>query len=170
MSKLFLWVGALLFLSFAAGVYAPADVQCARRIADRIALVLARERRSAATRRADEAESRAAKLQARVRALTEELDARSGYKRLVGDSAAWKQILVQATFSDGSVEDVTRWAKFGSTDETVTGCPCTIDRSIASIIATTASPSSAGIAGAPPSRTQSTRLRTAPHHVPGSLK
>jgi len=30
-----------------------------------------------------------------------------------------QQVAVQATYSDGRVEDVTRWAKFGSTDETV---------------------------------------------------
>jgi hypothetical protein len=30
-----------------------------------------------------------------------------------------QQVIVQATYSDGRVEDVTRWAKFGSTDETV---------------------------------------------------
>jgi hypothetical protein len=30
-----------------------------------------------------------------------------------------QQVLVQATFSDGRLEDVTRWAKFSSTDETV---------------------------------------------------
>ena len=28
-------------------------------------------------------------------------------------------MLVQATYSDGRVEDVTHWAKFSSTDETV---------------------------------------------------
>ena len=30
-----------------------------------------------------------------------------------------QQVLVQATYSDGRVEDVTRWAKFASTDDTV---------------------------------------------------
>ena len=30
-----------------------------------------------------------------------------------------QQVLVQATYSDGRVEDVTHWAKFSSTDETV---------------------------------------------------
>ena len=33
-----------------------------------------------------------------------------------GDS---QQVLVQATYSDGRVEDVTRWAKFTSTDDSV---------------------------------------------------
>ncbi len=32
---------------------------------------------------------------------------------------ASQSVVVQATYSDGRVEDVTRWAKFGSTDETV---------------------------------------------------
>ena len=30
-----------------------------------------------------------------------------------------QQVLVQATYSDGRVEDVTHWARFNSTDETV---------------------------------------------------
>ncbi len=33
--------------------------------------------------------------------------------------AQTQQVLVQARFSDGHVEDVTRWAKFASTDDTV---------------------------------------------------
>src|SRR5262249_39602248 len=35
--------------------------------------------------------------EARVRTLTEELDARTGYRRVVGESASWRQVLVQAT-------------------------------------------------------------------------
>ncbi len=35
------------------------------------------------------------------------------------EPGATQQILVQATYSDGSNADVTRWAKFGTTDETV---------------------------------------------------
>ena len=44
-------------------------------------------------RRADEASARAAKLEARVRLLTEELDARTGYRRVVGDSPEWRAVL-----------------------------------------------------------------------------
>src|SRR4029453_15493544 len=38
-----------------------------------------------------------ARLEARVRQLTEELDARSGYRRVVGQSPQWRQVLTQAT-------------------------------------------------------------------------
>jgi len=90
-------VAALAFLSFSSSVYSQADVQVARRIADRVALLLARERGLEASRRASEASARAAQLEARVRALTDELDARTGYRRVVGHSVQWKQVLTQAT-------------------------------------------------------------------------
>ena len=78
-------------------VYKHSDVLTARRIADRIALCLSRERQAEASRRADEASARASRLESRVRALTDELDARTGYRKVVGDSAAWRQVLTQAT-------------------------------------------------------------------------
>ena len=90
------FAAALAFLSMAPAVYSQADVPIARRMADRIALLLARERGLAALRRADEAAARAAKLEARVRALSEELDARTGYRRVVGASPVWKQVVTQA--------------------------------------------------------------------------
>ena len=74
----------LAFLSRSPGVYAPPDVLVARRIADRLTLHLSRERRTESAHRADEATERAARLEARVRELTEELDARTGYRRVVG--------------------------------------------------------------------------------------
>ena len=55
---------------------------------------------------AGEATARAARLEARVRALTEELDARTGYRHVVGGSREWRQVLMQAT-------------QVGSTDTTV---------------------------------------------------
>jgi transcriptional regulator with PAS, ATPase and Fis domain len=55
---------------------------------------------------ADEATARAARLEARVRALTEELDARTGMRRVVGDSPEWREVLTQAT-------------RVGATDTTV---------------------------------------------------
>jgi transcriptional regulator with GAF, ATPase, and Fis domain len=87
----------LSFLSRSPATYAPRDVLIARRIADRIALGLRRERGLKAAVRADEADARATQLESRVRALTEELDARTGYRRVIGQSAAWKQVLTQAT-------------------------------------------------------------------------
>jgi transcriptional regulator with PAS, ATPase and Fis domain len=59
-----------------------------------------------ATRRADEASARASRLASRVRELSDELDARTGYRRVVGESASWKQVLTQA-------------AQVASTDTTV---------------------------------------------------
>ena len=74
-------VGALMFLSTARSAFSHADVHVADRIADRMAATLARDRdREAALQRADEAAARASKLEARVRALTEELDVRTGYR------------------------------------------------------------------------------------------
>jgi transcriptional regulator with GAF, ATPase, and Fis domain len=85
------------FLSRTPGSYTMRDVLVARRIADRIALCLRRERGMEAVLRADEADARARQLEARVRALTEELDARTGYRRVVGTSTSWKHVLTQAT-------------------------------------------------------------------------
>jgi two-component system response regulator AtoC len=90
-------VASLAFLSFAPAVYKEADLLVARRIRDRLALNLSRGRGAEAAKRADEATARASRLEMRVRALTEELNARSGYQRVVGDSTLWRQALTQAT-------------------------------------------------------------------------
>jgi transcriptional regulator with GAF, ATPase, and Fis domain len=91
------FVGALMFLSRAIGAYEPALLPIARRVANRIAVSLEREFAAAATKRADEATERAARLEARVRALSDELDARTGYRRVLGESASWRHVLTQAT-------------------------------------------------------------------------
>ena len=85
------------FFSFTPSVYKSADILVARRVADRLALSLLREKGLEAAKRADEASARASTLEARVRALTEELDARTGYRRVVGESPQWRQVLTQAT-------------------------------------------------------------------------
>jgi PAS domain S-box-containing protein len=91
-------VAALLaFLAKEPGVFTQADILVARRIADRFALTMARDREIAAAKRADEATERASRLEARVRELTEELDARTGYRRVIGQSPAWRTVLTQAT-------------------------------------------------------------------------
>ena len=91
------FAGALVFFSTAPSRFAQGDVQAASRIADRMAIALARDREVAASKRADEASARAARLESRVRALTEELDARTGYRRVVGESPEWRSVLTQAT-------------------------------------------------------------------------
>ena len=90
------FAGALVFLAHTTSGFTPADVPVARRIADRLAVSLAHDREVDAERRADEATERASRLEARVRALTDELDARTGYRRVVGESKPWRQVLTQA--------------------------------------------------------------------------
>jgi two-component system response regulator AtoC len=89
-------VAGLSFLSFTPGRYTTTDVPVAKRIADRLTVTFIRERGAQASKRADEASERAARLEARVRALTEELDARTGYRRVIGQSAEWREVLKQA--------------------------------------------------------------------------
>jgi transcriptional regulator with GAF, ATPase, and Fis domain len=86
----------LAFMAHEPGVYKHNDVLTARRIAERFALSLVRERGVEAWKRAGEASTRAAHLELRVRALSDELDARTGYRRVVGESAAWREVLTQA--------------------------------------------------------------------------
>jgi two-component system NtrC family response regulator len=89
--------GTLVFLSFAPGAFKDADLLIARRIRDRLALHMTQGRGAEAARHAAELSERARQLEMRVRALTDELNARSGYRRLVGDSPSWRQALTEAT-------------------------------------------------------------------------
>jgi transcriptional regulator with PAS, ATPase and Fis domain len=89
-------VGALTFLSKTPALYQPGHVPIARRVASRVALSLERELVIESARRADEANERAARLEARVRQLSDELDARTGYRRVIGESPTWRQVLTQA--------------------------------------------------------------------------
>jgi len=83
-------IAALAFVSFERGLYTDADLLVARRIRDRIALNLSRGR-------VHEATERVARLESRVRALTDELNARSGYRKIVGNAPLWHAALRQAT-------------------------------------------------------------------------
>ncbi len=91
------FVAGLTFLSLTAGAFQPTDVPIARRIADRLAVPFARERGASLLKRVDEATARAAALEARVRILTDELDARTGNRRVVGETPEWRRVLTQAT-------------------------------------------------------------------------
>ena len=90
-------VAALAFLSFTPSKYSASDVETANRIGDRLLQSFARERRSALRKQVDEASERASRLEARVKELTEELDSRTGYRRVIGESPSWHQVLTQAT-------------------------------------------------------------------------
>src|SRR4030095_16387432 len=89
--------GAVIFASRQLAAFTPPDILIARRIADRLALLIARDRGVEASKRADEASARAAQLESRIRMLTEELDARTGYRRVIGESTEWRAVLTQAT-------------------------------------------------------------------------
>jgi len=91
------YVAAISVLSFTPNAYGPDDVVTAKRVAAHLVQSFARERREALRRRADEAGERVSRLEARVKALTDELDARTGRRRVVGESKAWQQVLRQAT-------------------------------------------------------------------------
>ncbi len=73
------------------------DVPIARRIADHVALAVSHEQLAEAARQVAEARTRAERLEARVKSLTEELELRSGHGRLVGASREWKDVLRRAT-------------------------------------------------------------------------
>jgi transcriptional regulator with GAF, ATPase, and Fis domain len=74
--------------------YGPEDAEVARRLADRIALVLSHHRLAEEARVAAEAHERAVRLEATVETLTRELQAQ-GRTRVIGISASWKEVLMQ---------------------------------------------------------------------------
>ncbi len=88
--------GSLYALAGEPARYREDDVQVVRRIADHVALALSHQRLAEEARRAAEAREQADRLAERVRTLSEELATRSGYGRVVGHSALWKQVLEHA--------------------------------------------------------------------------
>jgi transcriptional regulator with GAF, ATPase, and Fis domain len=90
-------VAGMNFMSFTPDLYTQADGMVARRIGDYIALALSHQQLAEEAERAAEARERAARLEARVRVLTDELTSLSGYHRAVGESRAWRETLTQAT-------------------------------------------------------------------------
>lgn len=90
-------VGALSFHAREPGSYGAGDVELARRAADQVALAFSHQRILEEAKRTEEARREAARLEARVRALSDELESRDGFGRIVGDSPAWRAVLVQAS-------------------------------------------------------------------------
>ena len=88
---------AVNFFSRELGRFSREDVPIARRIASHIALAMSHQRLSEEVRLAAEANARASRLESRVRQLTDELDARAGYRRVIGESPQWREVLKQAT-------------------------------------------------------------------------
>jgi transcriptional regulator with PAS, ATPase and Fis domain len=87
----------LQFWSKTVGAFSRDQVLIARRIAEHVALAVSHQQLAEVMRQAADAQARAERLEARVRSLSEELDSRSGYGRVVGSSDSWRAVLKGAT-------------------------------------------------------------------------
>ncbi len=90
-------VGALSFHAREAGRFGEEDVDLGLRVADQVALAFSHQRLAEEARKAEEARREAIRLEERVRALSDELESRDGFGRVVGGSPAWRAVLVQAS-------------------------------------------------------------------------
>ena len=88
--------GSLFFLSRLTDSFSEDDVDFARRVADHLALALSHERLAEAARSQAESREVAARLEAQVATLTRELEARTGQRRVVGQSKQWRDVLAHA--------------------------------------------------------------------------
>ena len=88
--------GSLFFLARETGRFSEDDVDFARRVADHLALALSHQQLAEAARRGAEARETAARLEAQVATLRRELEARTGQRRVVGQSRQWQDVLAQA--------------------------------------------------------------------------
>jgi transcriptional regulator with GAF, ATPase, and Fis domain len=104
-------VAALLFFSCNPRQFTAEDADVARRIADHVAVILAHQRMA-------EERERAARLEARVEALTAELEAK-GVHRPVGVSKKWKETLALATKVAGTETTVLLTGASGTGKEVV---------------------------------------------------
>ncbi len=69
------------------------QVPIARRVAEHVALAVSHQQLAEALRRAADAHARAERLEEKVRLLSEELETRAGYGRVVGRSDAWQAVV-----------------------------------------------------------------------------
>ena len=87
----------LQFWSKRRGAFEPRHVPVARRIADHVALAVCHEQLAEIQQQAAEAKLRAERLEARVKSLSDELEAKAGLNRIVGSSPQWQAVLKAAT-------------------------------------------------------------------------
>jgi transcriptional regulator with GAF, ATPase, and Fis domain len=88
--------GSIFFLAHEPDRFSDDDIDFARRVADHLALALSHQRLAEAARRNEESRETAARLEAQVATLTRELEARTGHRRVVGQSRQWKDVLAHA--------------------------------------------------------------------------
>jgi transcriptional regulator with GAF, ATPase, and Fis domain len=90
------YIGSLIFLSKTPGQYSQEDIPVARRVTDHVNLALSHQRLAEEVRRVAEERERATLLEERVQALRDELESTRGYRRILGESKKWKDVLNQA--------------------------------------------------------------------------
>jgi two-component system NtrC family response regulator len=90
-------VGGLTFHSMRPKQYRESDVYIARRVADQVALALSHQRLAEEARRSADARAQKELLEERVQRLTEELETKGGFSRVIGKAKSWRDVLVQAT-------------------------------------------------------------------------
>jgi transcriptional regulator with GAF, ATPase, and Fis domain len=88
--------GSLFFLARERDQFGQDDIPFAERVADHLALALSHKRLADTARRDAEARQTAERLEAQVVTLRQELDSRTGHRRLVGHSRQWNDALAQA--------------------------------------------------------------------------
>jgi Nif-specific regulatory protein len=110
--------GSLSFFSREPSRYGRDDVELARRLADRVALMLSHHQLAEEARIAAETRERAERLEATVETLTRELEAR-GRGRVVGVSQSWKDVLLQVGRVAGSETTVLLTGESGTGKEIV---------------------------------------------------
>jgi DNA-binding NtrC family response regulator len=88
---------ALHFWAKRVNAFDPGMIHIARHIAVYVAMGISHERLAETARQAAAARADADRLTARVEVLSRELEARAGYGRVVGQSAAWKAVIRAAT-------------------------------------------------------------------------
>jgi hypothetical protein len=85
------------FFSREPGWFSRDDLPVAECVASHIALVMSHHQLAEEARLAAEATARAERLESRVHQLTDELDALGGYRRVIGESEQWREVLKKAT-------------------------------------------------------------------------
>jgi transcriptional regulator with GAF, ATPase, and Fis domain len=85
------------FFSKRPDAYTEAHVAAARRIADYISVAVSHEQLAEAERERREAKARAERLDRRIRFVVEEPETTPGRRRVMGESALWRGVLMKAT-------------------------------------------------------------------------
>ena len=107
------------FFSREPGGFLRDDVPIAERVASHIALVMSHHQLAEKARVAAEANARAERLESQVQQLTDELDALGGYRRVIGESQQWREVLRKATQVAGTEATVLLLGESGTGKEVI---------------------------------------------------